>query len=70
MTVDYLGPDSFTNDSVQAIQDALLCLEKTKSLKFLTIKVTRDLFKANFDRKVREFDLNSVRVFKVEVDED
>lgn len=58
LTIDYLGPDSFTNASIQAIQDAFACHDKTRSLKFFTIRVTRDLFKSNYDRRVREFDLN------------
>jgi len=69
LTIDYLGQDSFTNGSIQAIQDVFASHDRTRSLKFVSIKVPRELFKSNYDRRVREFDLNQARVFKIEVND-
>ena len=65
LEVDYLGTESFTSHALKGIQEVLASHEQSASLKSFTLRMPRDLFKANFDRTLRESDFNQIRIFRL-----
>ena len=58
LDIEYLGTESFTAGALKSIQEALVLYKNTKSLKYVSLKLPKDLFKEHFVRKFRESDLN------------
>jgi len=58
LELEYLGTEIFQAPHLRGIKDYFEGKEKSKSLKSFELRVPRDLFRMNFDRTIRDFDLN------------
>jgi len=64
ISIDYLGSEPFNQKSLFFLQ-SVISKPQFKQIKHFTLRIGREFLKQGLERKLRESDLNDIRVFRV-----